>query len=237
MLDTLSAQEWYKVNRFALQLKDFESPVLSLYLPSYEVGEGAEILFGKDIVKGLEGVRNDISLRLAKMRYHAGSLCFFGWSKGEKNIVKHVSISKDVPLLYIIYRKPYLKPLKNILEIGYRVVLITMDHKRAKIEVYSGSELVEEINERIYLRGRHSKGGWSQKRFQQNRDIKIKYFFNKVKKHLAGLEDDNIELILLGGNGLAKKNSIELWIVRLQRGQKLSMIYASPPRKRRLPDS
>jgi len=35
MLDTLSAQEWYKVNRFALQLKDFESPVLSLYLPSY----------------------------------------------------------------------------------------------------------------------------------------------------------------------------------------------------------
>jgi peptide subunit release factor 1 (eRF1) len=204
MLDTLSAQEWYKVNRFAMQLKDFESPVLSLYLPSYKVGEGAKILFEKDIVKDLEGVRNDISLRLDKMRYHAGSLCFFGWSKGEKNIVKHVSISKDVPLLYVIYRKPYLKPLKNILEIGYRVVLITMDHKRAKIKVYSGSELVEEINERIYLRGRHSKGGWSQQRFQRNRDIKIKYFFKKVKRHLKGLEDENIELILLGGNGLAK---------------------------------
>ena len=232
MLDTLSAQEWYKVNRFALQLKDFESPVLSLYLPSYEVGEGAEILFGKDIVKGLEGVRNDISLRLAKMRYHAGSLCFFGWSNGEKNIVKHVSISKDVPLLYVIYRKPYLKPLKNILEIGYRVVLITMDHKRAKIEVYSGSELVEEINERIYLRGRHSKGGWSQKRFQQNRDIKIKYFFNKVKKHLAGLEDDNIELILLGGNGLAKKKFHRVMDSKLAKRTKIvDDICFSTPRK------
>jgi peptide chain release factor subunit 1 len=205
MRDTLSAQEWYKINRFALQLKDSEPPVLSLYLPSYEVAKGDKILGEKDIVKDLEGVRNDISHRLDKMSYHTGSICFFGWSKGEKNIVKHVRISKDVPFLYVIHRKPYLKPLKNILEIGYNVVVIIMDQKRAKIEVYSGSELVEEINERIYLRGRHSKGGWSQKRFQQNREIKIKYFFNKVKRHLKGLEDDNIELILLGGRGLARK--------------------------------
>jgi peptide subunit release factor 1 (eRF1) len=205
MHDTLSAQEWYKINRFTLQLKDFEPPVLSLYLPSFEVAEGVKILDEKDSVNGLEGVRKDISRRLDKMSYQTGSICFFGWSKGEKSIVQQVRISKEVPLLYVTHRKPYLKPLKNILEIGYQVVLIIMDHKRAKIEVYSGSELDEEINIRTYLKGRHSKGGWSQKRFQQNREIQIRYFFNKVKRQLKGFEDDNIELILLGGRGLARK--------------------------------
>ena len=205
MHDTLSVQEWYKINRFTLQLKDSEPPVISLYLPLFEVDEGAKVLDEKDKVKSLDGVRNDISHKLNKMRYQTGSICFFGWSKGEKNIVKHVRISKDVPFLHVIYRKPYLKPLKNILEISYQVVVITMDHKRAKIEVYSGSELVDEINIRTYLKGRHSKGGWSQKRFQQNREIQIRYFFNKVKRHLKGLEDDKIELILLGGRGLARK--------------------------------
>ena len=205
MHDTLSVQEWYKINRFTLQLKDSEPPVLSLYMPLFDVDEGAKILDEKNSFKSLNGVRNDISHKLNKMRYHSGSICFFGWSKGEKNIVKQVTISKDVPFLHVIYRKPYLKPLKNILEIGYQVVVITMDHKRAKIDVYSGNELVEEINIRTYLRGRHSKGGWSQKRFQQNRDIQIRHFFNKVKRNLKELVDDNIELILLGGRGLARK--------------------------------
>ncbi len=204
MRDTLSAEEWYDLNRFTLQLRDFEPPVLSLYLPSYEIAEGGKILDEGEGITGLEGVREDISRRLRSMTRHAGSICFFGWSKGEENIVKQVRLSKEVPPLYVVHREPYLKPLKDILEIGYQALVVIMDHKRAKIEVYNGSDLVEEINVRAYIRGRHKKGGWSQKRFQENRGLQIRYFFDKVHRQLKGLERDGTELILLGGRGLAK---------------------------------
>ena len=205
MHDTLNPQEWYDLNRFTLQLRDSKPPVLSLYLPSYEMVDGSKILDEKDSIVGLESVRNAVADRLNKVRYHSGSICLFGWSNKGQSIVKHVRLSKEFPPLYVVHPKPYLKPLKDILEIGYQVLVIIMDHKRARIEVYNGSELVEEISVRSYLTGKHKKGGWSQKRFQQNRNLQIKYFFNKVNQQLKNLEEDSIELILLGGRGLAKK--------------------------------
>jgi len=205
MHDTLSPQEWYELNRFTLQLRDSKPPVLSLYLPSYEIADGSKILDEKDSMVGLEGVKEAIVHRLKRERYHSGSICLFGWSDKEQSIVKRVRISKEVPPLYVVQRKPYMKPLKDILEIGYQIVVIIMNQKKARIEVYNGSELVEEIGVRSYLKGRHSKGGWSQKRFQQNRELQIRYFFNKVNQQLKALEEESIELILLGGRGLARK--------------------------------
>lgn len=208
MHGTLSPQEWYDLNRFTLKLNNAKSPVLSLYLPSYEISEGVTILNEKEYVR-LEEVRNSIADMLGKMKNNSGSVCFFGWSDNGESVIEHTTISKEVPPFYVILRKPYLKPLKDILEIGYKVVVIIMDHKRAKIEVFAGSELVEEMNVRSYLKGRHSKGGWSQKRFKQNRELQIRYFFNKVRQHLESLGDD-IDLVLLGGNGIAKKKFVDI---------------------------
>ncbi len=205
MHDTLSPLEWYELNRFTLQLRDFKSPVLSLYLPTYEVADGSKILYEKDSIAGLESVRTAIADRLNKVRHRSGSICLFGWSDRGESIVRHVRISKEVPPLYAVYHKPYLKPLKDILEIGYQVLVIIMDHKTARVEIYNGSELVEEIGIRSYLKGKHKKGGWSQKRFQQNRELQIKYFFSKVNQRLKTVEAESIEFILLGGRGLAKK--------------------------------
>ena len=205
MHGTLSPQEWYGLNRFAQELTGYQSPVLSLYLPSYEVGQGARILAEKEKQTDLEGVREAIAHRLDRAKYHSGSICLFGWSKKGRGIVKHFRISKEVPPLYVVQRKPYLKPLKDILEIGHQVLVLIMDHKKARIEVYNGSELVEEIGVRSYLKWRHKKRGQSAKRFNQNRKLQIRYFFNKVSQQLSSLELESIELILLGGRGLAKK--------------------------------
>ena len=205
MHGTLSPQEWYGLNRFAQELTGYQSPVLSLYLPSYEVAQGSRILAEKENKKDLAGVREAIANRLDSAKYHSGSICLFGWSKKGRSIVKHVRISKEVPPLYVVQRKPYLKPLKDILEIGHQVLVLIMDHKKAKIEVYNGGELVEEIGVRSYLKGRHKKGGQSAKRFNQNRKLQIRYFFNKVSQQLSSLELESIELILLGGRGLAKR--------------------------------
>jgi len=206
MHGTLTPREWYEVNRFTLQLKESEPPVLSLYLPSRRIAQGSKILAEKkERTVGLEEVRANIEDKLDRIKHRSGSLCIFGWSSKGKSIIKQVTISKEVPPLYVVHRKPYLKPLKDILEIGHEVVVIIMDHKKAKIEVFEGSELVKEIGVSTYLRGRHKKGGWSQQRFQRNRDIKIKHFFDKVNQKVLSLEQDDIELILLGGSGMAKK--------------------------------
>lgn len=205
MHGVLNPQEWYDLNRFILQLNDSQPPVITFYLPSYEIAAGSRILDEEDDIAGLEGVKQAIAPRLDRAKYHSGSICLFGWSKGGQSIVKEARISKEVPPLYLVHPKPYLKLLKDILEIGYQLIVIIMDHKKAKIEVYNGSELIEDIAVRSYLKGRHSKGGWSQKRFQQNRELQIGYFFNKVNQQLKGLETDSTELILLGGRGLAKK--------------------------------
>ena len=210
MHGVLNPREWYDLNRFTLQLKNFESPVLSLYLPAFELAEGSRILEERGDVAGLEEVRRAISAKLYNAGPRSGSVCLFGWSKNGRSIVKQVQVSKEVPPLYVVHRRPYLKLLKDILEIGYQIVVIIMDHKRAKIELYNGSELVEDIVVRSYQRGRHSKGGWSQKRFQQNRELQIRYFFNKINHQLNSLEADNIELILLGGRGLAKEKFSKL---------------------------
>jgi peptide chain release factor subunit 1 len=200
----LNPEEWYNLNRFTLKLTNFAPPVLSIYLPSYEIADGSKILYdGKETE--LNAVSNAIASKLKKEKHHAGSVCLFGWSKNGKAIVEYTKISKELPPIYVVHKKPYLKPLRDILEIGYQVILIVMDHKRAKIEVFNGSELVEEISVKSELRGRHSKGGWSQKRFQQNRDLQIKYFFNKVSEQVKSIQKGSIDLILLAGNGLAKK--------------------------------
>lgn len=206
MHGTLTPQEWYEVNRFTLQLKGSEPPVLSLYLPSRRIAQGSKILAEKkERTVGLEAVRANIEDKLDRIKHRSGSLCIFGWSSKGKSIIKQVTISKEVPPLYVVHRKPYLKPLKDILEIGHEVVVIVMDQKKAKIEVFEGSELVKEIGVSTYLHGRHKKGGWSQQRFQRNRDIQIKHFFDKVNQKVLSLEQEDIELILLGGSGMAKK--------------------------------
>ncbi len=210
MHGTLDPQEWYDLNRFALKLRNAEGPVLSLYLPSYEIADGKRMLDKDDVIIGLEGVRQAIVKKIEKVKYHSGSICVFGWSKNGRSVVEHFAISKELPPLYVVLRKPYLKPLRDILEIGYHVVVIIMDHKKARIELFSGSELIEEMSVTSYLKGRHSKGGWSQKRFQQNRELLIKHFFSKVSGRLNSLEEESIDLILLGGSGLAKKKFIEV---------------------------
>ncbi|MFQ6011071.1 MAG: Vms1/Ankzf1 family peptidyl-tRNA hydrolase [Nitrososphaerales archaeon] len=206
MHGTLPLREWYDVNRFTRQLKSSEPPVLSLYLPSRRIAQGSKILAEKkDRTVGLEEVRANIEDKLGRIKHRSGSLCIFGWSSKGRSIIKQVTISMEVPPLYVVHRKPYLKPLKDILEIGHEVIVIVMDHQKAKVELFDGSQLVKEIAVKTYLKGRHKKGGWSQQRFQRNRDIQIKHFFDKVNQKVLSLGQDDLEIVLLGGRGLAKK--------------------------------
>ncbi len=201
MKDVLSPEEWYDLNQFTLELTNSKAPVLSLYIPFYEIVDIPKVL-NEITGDALVHVKKTVADKIHKIRCNSGTLCIFGWTDN-RSIVKHVIVTKEMPPFHVIHKNPYLKPLKDILEIGYQIIVIIMDHRHARIEVFNGSELVEEISIRSHIMGRHSKGGWSQKRFQQNRELKIKYFFRRVSQLLERFDD--IDLVLLGGNGVAKK--------------------------------
>ena len=100
-------------------------------------------------------------------------------------------------------KKPYLKPFRDILKTSYDVTLVTIDQKSARIQIFRGSQLVQESRLRIDLQGRHKKGGQSQGRFLRARQTKIHVFFKKVAGRVYDMSSDS-ELILLGGPGPAK---------------------------------
>jgi len=105
--------------------------------------------------------------------------------------------------VYMVSKKPYIKPFRDILKTNYDVLLVTLDQKSARIQKFHGSKIIQEARLRIDLRGRHRKGGQSQGRFLRARQTKIHVFFKKVANKVRNL-DSNSELILLGGNGPAK---------------------------------
>jgi len=100
-------------------------------------------------------------------------------------------------------KKPYIKPFNDILKTSHDVLLVTIDQKTARIQKFHGDQIVQESKLRIDLQGRHKKGGQSQGRFLRARQTKIHVFFKKVANKVRLLED-NSELILLGGSGIAK---------------------------------
>lgn len=100
-------------------------------------------------------------------------------------------------------KKPYIKPFNDILKTNYDVLLVTIDQKTAKIQKFHGEQIIQESKLKIDLQGRHRKGGQSQGRFLRARQTKIHVFFKKVANKVR-LVDDNSDLILLGGAGIAK---------------------------------
>jgi peptide subunit release factor 1 (eRF1) len=118
-------------------------------------------------------------------------------------VIKQIGTSKRLPYIYMTSKKPYIKPFNDILKTNYDVLLVTIDQKTARIQKFHGDQIVQESKLRIDLQGRHKKGGQSQGRFLRARQTKIHVFFKKVANKVRLLEN-NSELILLGGSGIAK---------------------------------
>jgi peptide chain release factor subunit 1 len=120
-----------------------------------------------------------------------------------KVCIKEIGTSKKLPYLYMVSKKPYIKPFQDVLKINYDVLLITLDQKSARIQKFHGNQITQESKLRIDLQGRHKKGGQSQGRFLRARQTKIHVFFKKVANKARAM-DSNSKLILLGGNGQGK---------------------------------
>lgn len=206
----ISPSEWLSINQFLLEMKKIDSSCVSVYYPYGKGKETISLLQETKRRESIERIETEIEKRIEKLRKNPSSvgkftktLCIFGWIKNGKINIKEIGTSKKLPYIYMVSKKPYLKPFHDVLKINYDVMLVTLDQKSARIQKFHGSQIVSESTLRIDLQGRHKKGGQSQGRFLRARQTKIHVFFKKVANRVKKL-DSNSEIILLGGSGQGK---------------------------------
>lgn len=206
----ISSSEWLSLNQFLYEIKQVNSPCVSVYYP-YGKGDQTILLLQENKRnETFEKITLKIQKRILDLKNDASSvgkfvrtLCIFGWIKNGKIIIKEVGTSKKLPYIYMVSKKPYIKPFNDVLKTNYNVLLVTLDQKTARIQKFHGSQILQEAKFKIDLQGRHRKGGQSQGRFLRARQTKIHVFFKKVANKIK-MMDSNSELLLLGGSGPAK---------------------------------
>ena len=206
----ISSAEWLSLNQFLYEVKQIDAACVSVYYPYGKGQQTISLLQYTKRKEPFEKIESEIEKRITKLKENPSSagkftktLCIFGWIKNGKVHTKEIGTSKKLPFVYMVSKKPYIKPFRDILKTNYDVLLVTLDQKSARIQKFHGSKIIQEARLRIDLRGRHRKGEKSQGRFLRARQKKIHVFFKKVANKVRNL-DSNSELILLGGVGLAK---------------------------------
>lgn len=202
--------EWFSLNQFFHDVKRIDSTCISVYYPFGKGQETISLLEETKRSESLEKIESKIEKRITDLKKNPSSagkftktLCIFGWIKNCKVNTKVIGTSKKLPYIYMVSKKPYIKPFQDILKINYDVLLVTLDQKSARIQKFHGNQIVQEAKLRIDLQGRHKKGGQSQGRFLRARQTKIHVFFKKVANKVRKMES-NSQIILLGGIGQAK---------------------------------
>ena len=207
----ISPSEWYSINRFTLDLASQNSSCVSLYYPHDKNLETLHLLRETKRDKVTEKIESAIEKRITKLSKLKNSksqfintYCIFGWQSNGKVVLKDIATSKKLPYIYLVGKKPYLKPFYDILKVNYQTILVILDHKSAHIRYLQGNKVLAEERLSINLQGRHKKGGQSQKRFLRARHTFIQGFFKKIAKKVSHLDSNNVDVLFLGGIGTAK---------------------------------
>ena len=206
----ISSSEWLSLNQFLHDIKQVNHRCVSVYYPYGKGDETISLLTENKRNEEIEKIKLKIQNRILLLKKNpksvgkfAKTLCIFGWMCNGKVVLKEIGTSKKLPYIYMVHKKPYLKPFSDVLKTNHDVLLVTLDQKTARIQKFHGNQILQESKLRIDLQGRHRKGGQSQGRFLRARQTKIHVFFKKVANKVRVM-DSNSKLILLGGSGPAK---------------------------------
>ena len=210
MISEINHTEWLTLNQFLHEIKKINLPCVTVYYPYGKGSETISLLQSTAKNETFDKIELKIQSKIKELKKNPTSagkftktLCIFGWMNNGKVVIKQIGTSKRLPYIYMTSKKPYIKPFNDILKTSHDVLLVTIDQKTARIQKFHGDQIIQESKLRIDLQGRHKKGGQSQGRFLRARQTKIHVFFKKVANKVRLLEN-NSELILLGGSGIAK---------------------------------
>ncbi len=134
-----------------------------------------------------------------------GVAIFCGYIAGD---VKQYRIIPPNPIKINLYRcdsRFYLEPLEKLVESKEKYGLVTIDGKDATIAKLTGKNL--EIRQRFSssVPSKHTKGGWSQRRFERLINEARHEFLKKVGDAVNHeLDKEEIKGVILGGPGQTK---------------------------------
>ena len=127
----ISSAEWLSINQFLYELKQIDSTCVSVYYPYGKGQETISLLQETKRKESIERIESKIEKRITELRAHPSSvgkftktLCIFGWIKNGKISIKEIGTSKKLPYIYMVSKKPYIKPFNDILKTNYNVLCI-----------------------------------------------------------------------------------------------------------------
>jgi len=226
---TTNSVKQHKLRKFIAWLSDKEGrgmEFISLYIPREKsIDEIVAILKEESDSAAMksenvrhrfqEALKNVIQrLRLQKEIPENGLAIFAGTfvaNDQESEILNVEELVPPEPITAYIYEVDdhfRLEPLREMLRAQRVAGLIAMDAKEASFGILNGErlELIENITSGIP--GKSGKGGWSQRRYERERDMELAYYFHRVSEHAtkAFLENHKVTVLMVGGPGQTKED-------------------------------
>jgi peptide chain release factor subunit 1 len=228
---TSNSVKQHKLRKLMAWLSDKEGrgrEFISLYVPrERSVDEIVAMLKEESdsVVMKSEGVRDRFQevlknviqrLKLQKEIPENGLVMFAGTfakdSEGEVlNVEELVPPEPITAYLYEVDDHFDLEPLREMLRDEKVVGLVAMDSKEAGFGILDGErlEIVEDITSGVP--GKSGKGGWSQRRYERERDMELAEYFHRVAEHAmkAFLGNNKVTVLIVGGPGQTKEDFLK----------------------------
>jgi peptide chain release factor subunit 1 len=130
---------------------------------------------------------------------------------------KGVEIRELIPpepvteFIFVVDNHFNLEPFRTMLREDRVVGIIAMDANEAGFGILNGERLdvVDHITSGIS--GKTDKGGWSQRRYERERDMELTYYFHRVAEHAtdAFITKQKVTGLIVGGPGLTKEDFLK----------------------------
>ncbi|MFO8132753.1 MAG: Vms1/Ankzf1 family peptidyl-tRNA hydrolase [Thermoplasmatota archaeon] len=148
---------------------------------------------GKEARENFEATMEHIQEYLEEQR---GPVAIFASSRHDFFYTMHPTTTPDNAL--IVDSSPYIRPLAALADEWRAFSLLLLNHHHARLYDVSCSEVAVQEELSTQIQSKHSKGGWSQARFQRIRTGAINRFYDQVVEMLP---DDPL---IIAGPGQAK---------------------------------
>jgi len=229
---TTNSVKQHKLRKFIAWLSEKEGrgmEFISIYIPREKsIDEIVAVLKGEadSAVMKSESVRDRLQaalknviqrLKLRKEIPENGLALFAGTFVANDGQSEALNVEELVPpepitaYLYEVDDHFRLEPLREMLRDQKVVGLVAMDSKEASFGILDGErfELIENISSGVP--GKSEKGGWSQRRYERERDMELAYFFHRVAEHAtkAFLENYKVTALIVGGPGPTKEDFLK----------------------------
>ncbi|MDG6996486.1 MAG: peptide chain release factor 1 [Nitrososphaerota archaeon] len=221
-MTTTDSVKQYKMRKLMAQLSSEEGTgmeFVSLYLPREKsAGEIITLLEEKsdsNEIKSGDRVRETLTRVIHRLKlqkeFPENGLAIFAGANEALKIQEIIPPEPITSYLCTIDDHFDLEPLRKMLREDRIVGIVAMDSKEAGFGILLGDKLdvIDDITSGVS--GKSDKGGWSQRRYERERDMELTYYFHRVAEHATKsfLENQKVKALIVGGPGQTKESFLD----------------------------